>query len=312
VSHALPVADDAAGFGQRSLLTLRAAGYEARVAPAAGGRLASLDWVGEGGPRPLLVPWGGQPFDPHAWPKAGAFPMLPFANRLAPGGFMFRGRRVRPEPGPQGFALHGLAHRRAWQVLQASQDSAALQLVHRPDDHWPWAFTATQSIQLGPQGLSLTLGVRNDSDEAMPLSIGWHPYHPVGDAFTAAGLRIRAAARHDMDPKGRAVEEARAPVTGMAPGETAAFSGWDGEAWLQSASEGAIAVAAPGCDRLVLHAPPGGDYLCVEPVTQLPGRLAEPAASRPPAWLEPGQAQALAWRCAWKPTTAPAQASSQA
>ena len=75
------------------LVELHAGAYTATVAPAAGGRVASLSWHSGATQCPLLVGWDGRPFDEHHWPKAGAFPMLPFANRLPRDGFRFRGRR---------------------------------------------------------------------------------------------------------------------------------------------------------------------------------------------------------------------------
>lgn len=296
----------AACFGQESMITLRAEGYEARIAPAAGGRLASLDWIGAGGSRPLLVPMDGQHFDPHNWPKAGAFPMIPFANRLATEGFSFRGKQVRPQPGPQGFALHGLAHRRPWQVITQKADFALLQLEHKPDDYWPWAFTAKQSIHLSEQGLSLTLSVRNDSSEPMPLSIGWHPYHPVERGFNAPELLMRAKSRHDLDLQGRAVETRSAPLFGMGPGETAAFSGWDGTVKLRTDAAGVTAITCSGTRRVVLHAPATGVYVCIEPVTQLPGHLGEALGEgrQAPSWtpaLPVAATASLSWQCAWNP-----------
>lgn len=297
----------AAAFGRGPVLTLRAANYEARLAPSAGGRLASLDWVGPGGPQPLVVPWDGQPFEAHFWPKAGAFPMIPFANRLTPEGFSFRGRQVQPQHGPQGFPLHGLAHRRVWQVVAAGEDFAYLRLAHLPDADWPWAFTASQSICLSAHGILLELAVRNDSAETMPLSIGWHPYHPIDESFAAEGLLICAKARHELDPQGRATEVTSSSVFGSDTGETVAFSGWDGNMRLQTVAAGSITVACKGSSRVVFHAPATGRYVCVEPVTQLPGRLGEASAtsgtepSRTGA-LPSGATSSLSWHCAWQPS----------
>jgi len=299
--------DAATAFGLGPILTLRAAGYEARIAPAAGGRLASLDWVGSGAPRPLVVPWDGQPFDAHAWPKAGAFPMVPFANRLRPEGFSFGGRQVQPQHSPQGFPLHGLAHRRAWQVVLAGEDFASLRLVHLPDSHWPWAFTASQSIRLNAHGFWLELAVHNDFAETIPLSIGWHPYHPVDESFIADGLVMCAQARHDLDPQGRAIEATSLQVFGLDPGETVAFSGWDGKCRLRTGAAGSITVACKGSSQVVLHAPAKGRYVCVEPVTQLPGRLGEASATcgAEPSLagaLPSGATSSLSWHCAWQPS----------
>lgn len=277
------------------------------MAPAAGGRLASLDWVGQGGPQPLLVPWDEQPFEPHDWPKAGAFPMIPFTNRLAPEGFFFGGRQVRLQSGPQGFPLHGLTHRRVWQVVKTDEDFASLQLTHQPNADWPWAFTAHQSIRLSAHGLQLELAVRNDSAQVMPLSIGWHPYHPVNESFTSNDVAMRAKARHELDAQGRATETTSSPVFGMIRGEVTVFSGWDGIAKLRSGDAGSITVACKRSSRVVLHIPAAGSYICVEPVMQLPGHMGEALAGNgtKPSWANALPALATAslfWHCAWQPS----------
>ncbi len=281
-------------------VTLRAHGYEAVFAPSAGGRLASLHWQGGGTAHALVVPWDGRPFDPHDWPKAGAFAMLPFANRLPPQGFDFRGRRVQPHPGPQGAPLHGLAHRAAWTVIDATADTLTLRWVHPADEEWPWAFVAEQAWQLGPQGLSLRLEVRNAERVPMPLVMGWHPYHPTGDDLPARGGRLRAQAQHALDAWGRAGDPAPLPTGApvMPPGgATVAFSGWDGAFRLAWGAAGALVTHSGGASCLVLHAAPDGRYLCAEPVTRLPGHL---AMAHEPACLAPGETGRLTWLCAWE------------
>lgn len=273
-------------------IELRAGNYVARIAPAAGGRIVSLAWCGQHATVPLLVAWDGLAFDEHDWPKAGAFPMLPFANRLPAEGFAFGGRLVRPEPGPTGFAQHGLAHRRPWTVTEASGQHVLLQFAHDGNSAgWPWAWTAQQAIHLDEGGLTLHLSVRNDSAQAMPLAIGWHPYHPVRAGVASEDLRFRASARRDLDAGGCAGDQAQAPAFAMERGETAAFSGWDGRAQLAGAG---LAVAAQGAANLVLHRPMQGNYLCIEPVTILPGHLGRAGAE---AVLQPGQSRSLTWAC---------------
>lgn len=271
---------------------LRAGAYVARIAPAAGGRIASLSCEQGGELVQLLVPWEGGDFDAHHWPKAGAFPMLPFANRLPPDGFLFGERRVRPEPGPGGFALHGVSHRKPWDLLERSGEHARMRYVHEAgDESWPWAWSAWQDVRLTAQGLGVALCVRNESAEGMPLGMGWHPYHPAPRAVLPGDLDFRATARHDLDAQGQA--SARGVDAGfhMQRGETAAFSGWSASLRLRGASGGAIRVRTEGASGLVLHRPQQGDYLCAEPVTVLPGQL----ASAP--LLRSGETRRLRWHC---------------
>lgn len=273
-------------------LQLQAAGYRATLLPSAGGRVASLRRAHEGHWHDLLVPLEDTAFDEHQWPKAGAFPMLPFANRLPAEGFWFQGRQVKPPPGPQGHAMHGFMHRRPWQVVAVSQESAELQCEHAGEtDAWPWAFLASQRVSLGPAGLSVRLTLTNLSGQPMPMGMGWHPYHPTRPDATAEALAFRARHRRALDAQGRACEAVGAAVFGMAHGETAAFGGWDGKARMNTSCGLGVHVQTEGWDSLVLHRSPGGDYLCLEPVTTCPGWLGRPGspvlaagASRSATW----------------------------
>jgi aldose 1-epimerase len=226
--------------------------------------------------------------------------MLPFANRLPASGFVFGDRRAQPQAGPLGLVQHGLAHRAAWRVQASGTDTLSLVWTHVPDTQWPWAFCASQIFRLSPDGLTLNLGVRNQGDIAMPLVLGWHPYHPLADGVIPQGTPIRAQTQHSLDHEGHAgppTTRSDRDALALAPGETLAFAGWDGHFRLGQGADGAIVTRSRGTSNLVLHAAPDARYLCVEPVTQLPGHL---ICSAQPAVLAPGERADLQWSCAWE------------
>lgn len=278
------------------LVELQSGAYRATLAPSAGGRIGSLSWSDASRSVDLLQAWDGSAFSEHVWPKAGAFPMLPFANRLPAAGFRFGNRLVRPEPGPSGLVQHGVAHRRPWRLLNVSAERACMQLEMDSTPDWPWAWSAEMNVSLGNTGMSVVMRVRNTSTEPMPLSMGWHPYHPTHSSIRSRDLTFDAIARHDLDAEARASLNTSAPVFDMAPGETAAFSGWNGQSSLRVRGEGAIEVACTGSPHLVLHRPMNGGYVCIEPVTVLPGRLGEEGSGL----LEPNHTQQVHWSCGFR------------
>ena len=279
---------------------LCAGGYHVTVAPAAGARITSLAWREGGVSHPLLVNCDVEGFDEHDWPKAGAFPMIPFANRLAPRGLRVGDREARPEHGPGGFPVHGFAHRRVWELTRRTEERAVMRLLHDgASEGWPWAWSAEEEVRVAPQGVTVRLRVKNESDTPMPLGLGWHPYHPICPQTDALGLAVSAGSRHDLDPEGRAGQEARLPVFGMNRGETAAFDAWSGTFRLALQAQRALRLECLGARRLVLHRPTSGDYLCVEPVTVLPGHLGREGSD---AWLvAPGSAREILWSCGLEP-----------
>jgi aldose 1-epimerase len=94
-------------------IPLTAGPYTATIAPQAGGKIASLKFEARGELVDLVVPWRGNSFLEHSWPKAGVFPLLPFVIRTRPEGFWFREQLYKPEYGLDGVPIHGHAHRRA-------------------------------------------------------------------------------------------------------------------------------------------------------------------------------------------------------
>lgn len=294
--------------GQESIC-LAVGGYRATVAADAGGRITSLEWRGAGTegarPRPLLVSWDGETFDEHAWPKAGMFPMVPFSNQMAPSGFMFKGRHVKPETGPNGLALHGMGHRHPWKVIFAKADEVLLQYAHQAagENAWPWSFTCHQQVNLSSSGLRVALSIRNESTEVMPAGLGLHPYHPAPREWSRGSLAFDAAHRHELAAHGQAQAAGGPPHFGMHAGETAAFSGWTGTYQL-AVGGGLIEGSVAGTHRLVVHRPAEGSYLCVEPVTLLPGALAQ-AELDPQACLSPGESRSLTWTCTFTPGDGP-------
>lgn len=276
-------------------IELRAGDYAASIAPASGARVTSLVCHRDGEARRLLVGSECLEFDAHHWPKAGAFPMLPFANRLPAEGFLFDGVRVVPAPGPAGFPVHGVAHRRRWAVLEVSQHHVLMRYVHPAgDEGWPWSWSAHEEVRLSAAGLVVRLEVRNDSAHAMPLTMGFHPYQPLPTDAQPADLWFDAHSRWELDGEGQAAGDQRTPRFELGRGETVAFDGWDGRLVLRHGHGGWMHVACDGCGSLVLHRPTQGDYVCAEPVTALPGRITDGAAV-----LLPGHSRTLSWACSW-------------
>ena len=272
---------------------LRSGDFEAEIAPAAGGRLARLWARRDGIVQDLIVALPLDDFDEDQWPKAGAFPMLPYANRLRHGRIIWNGQshQVRRAPG-QSHGVHGFAHRRAWQVATCSGHHIDLTLRHvHSDAEWPWQFTAYLRYRLHPGGLSLEMEVRNDADGPMPLVMGWHPYFAP-----AWRTRERPALRglHDLGPDGLHYpndDVPRARPSQEQPGFTMACEQVAGAwtLWDEAGRQLRIECDAAHC---IHHRPGLLDSECVEPVTALPGALASDR-NDPTLDLAPGTSRLL-------------------
>ena len=134
-----------------------------------------------------------------AEPKLCGNPFLaPWANRLDEDGFYANGTKYELNPGlgnfgrdPNGQPIHGLLqYSDAWEVVDiaADSESASVTSVLRFADfpalmaQFPFAHTMEMTYKLSGTTLETITRITNHSAEAMPLSIGYHPYFQLHDA----------------------------------------------------------------------------------------------------------------------------------
>lgn len=275
------------------MIELRSGSLRAAVLPAAGGGLARLDWHGT----PVLRPAP----DGVARPLPGqlaCFPLVPWSNRIAPGGFEFEGRRFTPAPTREGepCPIHGDGWRLPWHVEACDESSVVLSLYRR--DGSPFAFTAHMAYTLSDNALRVTLKVTNNGRFPLPFGLGLHPWMPYPE-----DARLRAAADGvwlsgaDKLPATHTALPSAWDFGGKAPrslphdGVDNAFTGWDGSAQVDWPARRLRLRISADMGYYILYAPPGKDFFCFEPVDHtinahnLPGG----AAANGLTVLAPGQ-----------------------
>ena len=256
-------------------LELRAGALRLALRPDLGGAIAGF-WRGE-----LPVMRSTEPAALEHARLSGSYPLVPYSNRLGFRRFRWRGHDHTTEPNfdDNPHSLHGVGWLRAWDVQAAAGREASLRLEHRPDGHWPFAFTATQSFALDEGGLRMTMSIRNDAPEPAPVGLGWHPYFPKR---ARSRLHIELTDRWESDPATQ-LPTRRVPQPGI-DGDVAhldfdhCFEGWQGTARLRD--ERLRLTLTSSLPYLVVFTPPMKDYYCVEPVSHVSNaiHMAEPAA----------------------------------
>lgn len=248
-------------------VTLRAGAMHLHLRPGWGGRVIALRHATAGD---LLVPVTDADFRPENWPRAGAYPLIPFHNRVRGALFHFAGRSAclpaHPDTAPH--ALHGAGSRKAWETVMAGPDAALLRLNHAGDASWPWRFEAEQRFTLEPDALRVDLALRNLDSADMPAGLGWHPYFPAPARFShdaTTGWPMRG----DYLPTGE--KRAAADVGGP----TQYLSDWRFVTIALPSGAVLRLTASPELRHLVLHAP-AGPFACAEPVSHLANALADP------------------------------------
>ncbi|MFB9949336.1 aldose 1-epimerase [Rhizobium puerariae] len=272
---------------------IRSGRLEARFLPENGGRMTHLvhDRLGD-----ILVPTAEPGFDPLNWPKAGAYPLFPYHNRLVGAAFTHEGRRheVLPHPLLVTDAQHGPAHRRPWHVVAQEADRIELAVDYGADADWPFDFRAVQRFALDGDRLDVELSMANTGDLSMPGGFGWHPYFaagldkavscdasgiwPVNETGIPAG-GVSPASRTDGEPSPR-------------EGFTVFLSGWRSAAAVLNGGARITLTAGPELPHVVAHRTAG--YVCLEPVSHVAGAFGFPPGEQAAAGLfvlQPGEAR---------------------
>jgi aldose 1-epimerase len=241
--------------------------------PELGGRLARLQLRTDGVWHDALVPIGTDPTLPPRWPKGGAYPLVPYSNRIENARLRHDGNDfdLASHPDAVPHTLHGLAHLRSWRVHARSADSLALCYTHTPDAHWPWAFETTQKFWVGDALLGIEIAITNTDARSAPAGIGWHPYFPIkGDPNITLSAATEWLQNDANVATGDVVSGPSRGLTLDAQGGTRYLGGWRGSASFDTGTGLRLDLRADAhIEHMVVHRPPNIDYLCLEPVSHV-------------------------------------------
>ena len=266
-------------------VSIQSGGYEAILSPSAGARLFQLTYNHNNRQIDCVVPFNQiASIDAHQWPKAGAFVMLPFTNRLDPAEFEWQGRQITLNNGSNSRqGLHGFGHRSDWTVVAKSEDSVVLEWNHPiSSPEWPWTFQAKLVYSVNARGLSVALSVCNTDSSSMPVSLGWHPFIPLQtvDASVSSVLRFSASRMHDIGLDGLGVallsSDAQTQSVFTMNGKTSSTTAYEyfgGNVELLLEKNLRLKLTSQHAPHLLVHRPKDLSFVCVEPVGSLPGAL---------------------------------------
>lgn len=260
-------------------LILVANGSMLELAPHLGGSV--VRYVHAGTPVLRSAAWD-HPRVPIPFGMA-AFPLLPFCGRIAGGRFRFDGRQVvlPPNLSPEPHAIHGESWLAPWTAEAVGERT--VRLVHEhASGGWPWPYRATQTFELQQGGLLITITLTNKGDQAMPAGLGWHPYFPRGDAQLQADVSAMWPSGDDkipVEPRAVAGEHDLRAMRGVAQLDLDdAFSAGPAGSvirWPSRKLTVRMTVTAT-LGHLVVFAPQGQDFFCVEPISHSPNAVNSP------------------------------------
>jgi aldose 1-epimerase len=209
------------------------------------------------------------------------FPLLPYANRIGNGQFIWNGHAYQLPLNSNPHSIHGIGRERPWQIEQSSLNAVSLSLSHAGDAAWPFAFDAMLGYRLDDEGLTVDLAITNKASESAPAGLGLHPYFPKAhDAalmFSAAGAWQNGPdflpAEYGPVPEDWKHETPR-PVAGSNLDNC--FTGWAGTAVIHAGPASLRIEASAVFGNLQVYTPPRNPFYAVEPVTHAPNAINHP------------------------------------
>lgn len=141
------------------MIELQHAGLQARIAPLG----AELQSLRRGSDEYLWQPQAG------VWQQTAPW-LFPFIGRMKGGSYLHRGQRYA-------MPMHGFAAKLAFDVLEQSPSHARLELLSSSAtrQHYPFAFSLRVQYRLEAEGLHIKVELGNESAEALPFALGFHP-----------------------------------------------------------------------------------------------------------------------------------------
>ncbi|MDF2793528.1 aldose 1-epimerase [Pseudomonas orientalis] len=250
------------------------------LAPAIGG--AIVNWTVRATGQPLLRHSDEQAITTGLPGKLGCYPLAPWSNRVAEGGFDNPDGwlALKPNSLTDPLPIHGSAWKQAWQVSSQTVDEVVLHLLCDT----PFAYRAEQRFRLRDGVLAIELRVTHLAEKAAWHGLGLHPYFPrrPDTRLQAQASQVWMSDAAKLPTQLTAVSQdwdfshtRKLPQSLVDNG----FVGWDGHCLIEQPQLGySLECQATGADYFLLYCPPGLEFFCIEPVSHpvnahhLPGR----------------------------------------
>ena len=249
--------------------------------PETGGAIASLTYEGVELLRPVADPRLAAQQRPRRSP---AYPLIPYANRIAWGRFGFAGRSYAIDRnfGDHPHTIHGNAWMHPWHAVHTTGTSARLVFDNDPAaraHEWPFAYHAEQLYQVRGQEIIVTLSVQNTDRRRWPAGLGLHPYIARAPGTI---LRFEADTIWSNDPN--SLPATRTAVHGDEEFDRSreasstldnCYAGWGGEVEIVTPNQPFTLTieATPPFDHLQVYTPEGENFMGLEPVSNMPDAI---------------------------------------
>ena len=242
------------------------------VLSSAGGSLSYLKFKGED----LLRPSSSQETEAN---QSALFPMLPYASFIQEGRFPYFGivRTVEKNSPFSKFPMHGDVWRANLNLEEQSETSLVLSYHHDKKQGFPFSYDAKVKYTLRENIFEVVLTLKNNSVLPMPFGMGLHPFFKrEADTFVqfeADKIWFRGddpILGHPYTAPANLNFKDGHQISGN--GMNISFGSWNSRATVSYPSKNiSVDILADNSFRhLILYAPKGKDFFCLEPVTNTP------------------------------------------
>ncbi len=248
------------------------------VMPELGASLSHLTYkTAHGSDKEILRPLLKKSDHTYDVNDAAMFLMLPYCGRIRGGCFPYWGivRKVpKNQPGISD-PIHGDGWKTKWHIIQQTTNSLTLQMQHKKEDGgYPFSYEAQIAYTLQDRQLAIQITLTNPTVLPMPCGMGIHPF------FTKTkDVILEFETRHVWSNENDPIFDRPYPCpqdwdfsSGKALNHMVfdtCFGGFKEKATLTYPSDG-ITVHMTTDDlfhHVVLYAPRGKDFFCLEPTT---------------------------------------------
>lgn len=119
----------------------------------------------------------------------GAAHMIPFANRIRNGNFIYNSRFVQLDRDAPPNAIHGLIRNSKFDLKITKNGISGITRIQ--NDRFPWVYDVEIMISLQKNGFAVQYHVKNLSEDDGPLMIGSHPYFLFSGSWSIHSRSMR-------------------------------------------------------------------------------------------------------------------------
>ncbi|MDR2902536.1 MAG: hypothetical protein LBU87_05465 [Lactobacillales bacterium] len=207
---------------------------------------------------------------------ASMFLMIPYCSRIRGGNFVYWGiiRKVPKNQYGVSDPIHGDAWKSEFEIVSKSKEKIVLKMTHDKSAGYPFSYEALVTYEIKKSEFSVMMEVLNKTTLPIPCGMGVHPFF-VKTKDVELDYKTKMVWSNWSDPifdKPYATPDAW-NFDGGRPLKNAVFDtcfgGFDGKGKIIYPEMGiTVSIDAPDIFRhVVLYAPKGKDFFCLEPAS---------------------------------------------